>query len=251
MLRSEPPFRSAQSGMKSARVLVVEDDRRIAAFLDRELSHHGYSVQVVRDGSTALALAVHDTPNLIILDLGLPDMDGIEVARFLRARSPVPILVLTARDTVADRVRGLDAGADDYLVKPFALEELLARVRAMFRRLAANTAATRRGLLEYADVVVDQDARDASRGGQRLHLRKREFDLLAHFLRNPERAVTRRELRDEVWGEAFPGDSNVIEVTVAHLRRVLEADSAPRLIHTVPRIGYILRLGVEVNSAPT
>jgi two-component system response regulator MprA len=226
---------------RPARVLVIEDDRRIGAFLDRALGHDGYAVQVVREGAAGLTLALHDKPDLVILDLMLPDMDGVEVARQLRDRSSVPILVLTARDSVADRVRGLDAGADDYLVKPFALDELLARVRAMLRRLETNATAVRRGRLTYAQVTLDQDMREVRVRGQPVPLRNLEFELLAYFLRNPERVLDRRELREEVWGDDFPGDSNVIEVTVGHLRRKLEAAGAGRLIRTVRPIGYMLR----------
>ena len=221
--------------------MVVEDDRRIAAFLDRALSHTGYHVQVAMDGLAGLDLATRAAPDLVILDLILPDMDGLEVARRLRARSRVPILMLTARAGVADRVEGLDAGADDYLIKPFALEELLARVRSMLRRLDVNARALRHGRLEYADVRVDQDTRDAFRGEGQLRLRNREFELLAFFLRNPERAISRGELRAAVWGDDFPGDSNVIDVTLGHLRQKLEADGRPRLIHTVRPVGYMLR----------
>jgi two-component system, OmpR family, response regulator MprA len=228
------------------RILVVEDDWRIGAFLDRALRHRGYEVQLVRDGSAALALAMNgDSPDLVILDLMLPDVDGLEVAHQLRSRSAVPILMLTARDSVADRVRGLDAGADDYLVKPFALEELLARVRAMLRRQEASRVANRRGRLVYHAILIDRDTREASVQGTRVPLRNREFELLTYFVRNPGRALTRRELRDEVWGDDFPGDSNVIDVTVGHLRRKLDECGLPRVIHTVRPIGYMLRWPAE------
>jgi two-component system response regulator MprA len=223
------------------RILVVEDDWRIGAFLDRALRHRGYAVQLVRDGSSALALTANSMPDLVILDLMLPDIDGLDVAHQLRARSTVPILALTARDTVADRVRGLDAGADDYLVKPFALEELLARVRAMLRRQTTADVANRRGRLAYHAIVVDRDTREATVLGERVQLRNREFELLSYFMRNPERALSRRELREEVWGDDFPGDSNVIEVTIGHLRRKLDEHGLPRVIHTVRPIGYMLR----------
>jgi two-component system, OmpR family, response regulator MprA len=224
------------------RVLVVEDDRRIAAFLDRALTHTGYTVQVASDGSTGLAHATHDPPDLVILDLMLPDADGKDIARDLRAaHNPAPILMLTARDALSDRVQGLDAGADDYLVKPFALEELLARVRALLRQQERHAEAARRGCLEWADVRIDQDTREATRAGRRLRLRNREFELLAYLVRNPERALSRRELREEVWGDDFPGGSNVIEVTVGHLRKELEAGGEERLIQTVRPVGYMLR----------
>ncbi|HEY1294775.1 MAG TPA: response regulator transcription factor [Chloroflexota bacterium] len=230
----------------TARILVVEDDWRIGAFLDRALRHRGYEVQLVRDGSTALTLANDgDSPDLVILDLMLPDIDGIEVAHRLRSRSAIPILVLTARDSVADRVRGLDAGADDYLVKPFALEELLARVRAMLRRQATARAPQHRGRLVYHGITVDRDTREANVQGQRVRLRNREFELLTYFVRNPGRVLSRQELREEVWGDDFPGDSNVIEVTIGHLRRKLEEHGLPRVVHTVRPIGYMLRWPAE------
>jgi two-component system response regulator MprA len=224
-----------------ARVLVVEDDRRIAAFLDRALVRAGYRVDLASDGTAALAAAAEAPPDVVVLDVMLPGLDGLEVARRLRADSGVPILMLTARDGVGDRVQGLDAGADDYLAKPFALEELLARLRALLRGRALALADARRGVLTYADVRLDQDTRQVTRGGRRIELRNKAFELLAYLLRNPGRILSRRELLEEVWGYDFLGDSNVIEVTVAHLRQQLEAAGAPRLIHTVRSAGYILR----------
>jgi two-component system response regulator MprA len=228
------------------RILVVEDDWRIGAFLDRALRHRGYEVQLVRDGSAALAAATDsDGPDMVILDLMLPDIDGVEVAHRLRSRSATPILVLTARDSVADRVRGLDAGADDYLVKPFALEELLARVRAMLRRQASTRSARHHARLAYHTITVDRETREARVEGHRVPLRNREFELLTYFVRNPGRVLGRQELREEVWGDDFPGDSNVIEVTIGHLRRKLEEHGLPRVIHTVRPIGYMLRWPAE------
>jgi len=230
-----------------ARILVIEDDRRIAAFLDRALSHVGYSVRLASDGRSGLAQVDHEDPDLVILDLMLPDVDGLDIARVIREHSQTSILMLTARDTVCDRVDGLDAGADDYLVKPFALEELLARVRALLRQRERRIDAARRGALEYADVHLDQDTREASRAGRPLGLRNREFELLAYLMRNPQRAVSRVELRQEVWGDDFPGSSNVIEVTIGDLRRKLEQDGADRLIHTVRPVGYMLRSSTVSN----
>ena len=222
-------------------VLVVEDDHRISAFLDRALVQAGYRVAVAADGPAALTAADQSQPEVVVLDLMLPGLDGLEVARRLRAVGGVPILMLTARDGVGDRVQGLDAGADDYLVKPFALEELLARLRALLRGRALALADTRRGVLSYADITLDQDTREVTRGERRVELRNKAFELLAYFLRNPGRVVSRRELLEEVWGYDFLGDSNVIEVTVGQLRQKLEAAGEPRVIQTVRPIGYILR----------
>jgi two-component system, OmpR family, response regulator MprA len=223
-------------------VLVVEDDHRISAFLDRALVQAGYRVALAADGTAALALAEHSRPDVVVLDLMLPGLDGLEVARRLRAGGGVPILMLTARDGIDDRVQGLDAGADDYLVKPFALEELLARLRALLRGRALAVAETRRGVLTYADVSLNQDTREVMRGERRVELRNKAFELLAYFLRAPERVISRRELLEEVWGYDFLGDSNVIEVTVGQLRQKLEAGGEPRVIQTVRPIGYILRM---------
>jgi two-component system, OmpR family, response regulator MprA len=222
-------------------VLVVEDDHRISAFLDRALVQAGYRVAVAADGPAALATADETPPEVVVLDLMLPGLDGLEVARRLRAGGGVPILMLTARDGVDDRVQGLDAGADDYLVKPFALEELLARLRALLRGRALAVADTRRGILSYADISLDQDTREVKRGERPVELRNKAFELLAYLLRNPGRVVSRRELLEEVWGYDFLGDSNVIEVTVGQLRQKLEAGGEPRVIQTVRPIGYILR----------
>jgi two-component system, OmpR family, response regulator MprA len=225
-----------------SRILVVEDDWRIGAFLDRALTHEGYQVHLVRDGGGALEAGCRGVgPDLIILDLMLPDIDGVDVAHELRSRSAVPILMLTARDSIADRVRGLDAGADDYLVKPFALDELLARVRAMLRRQVSGRTSNRPGRVSYHALVVDDATREAFVGERQLHLRNREFELLGYLVRNPGRVLSRRELREEVWGDDFPGGSNVIEVTVGHLRRKLELQGAPEVIHTVRPVGYMLR----------
>jgi two-component system response regulator MprA len=224
-----------------AHVLVVEDDRRIAAFLDRALVRAGYHVQLVADGPAALAAAAEAPPDVVVLDVMLPGLNGLEVARRLRADGGVPILMLTARDGVGDRVQGLDAGADDYLVKPFALEELLARLRALLRGRALALAETRRGFLRYADVRLNQDTREVYRAGRPVELRNKAFELLVYLLRNPGRVVSRRELLEEVWGYDFMGDSNVIEVTVAHLRQQLEAEGEPRIIRTVRSAGYMLR----------
>jgi two-component system response regulator MprA len=224
------------------RVLVVEDDSGIALFIQRALVQAGYRVDLVGDGLSALAAAQAVPPDVVLLDIMLPGLDGLEVARRLRSASNVPILMLTALDTVGDRVQGLDSGADDYLVKPFALEELLARLRALLRRREPETNGDRkRGPLSFADVRLDEDAHEATRSDRELELRPKEFELLAHFLRHPGRVLGRREIFEDVWGYDFLGDSNVIEVTVGHLRQKLEAEGEPRLIHTVRSVGYVLR----------
>jgi two-component system response regulator MprA len=231
-------------GQPTRSVLVVDGDDRVASFLDRSLSAAGYRVERAPDGPQALAAFDADPPDVVLLDVAVPGMEGLELARRLRARSGVPIVLLGATDAVDDRVAGLDAGADEYLTKPVAVEELLARMRALFRgrALAAASAidSTRHGILSFADIRVDLDAREALRGQRRLELRNKTFELLACFLRHPERVLSRRELLEEVWGYEFLGDSNVIEVTVGHVRQALEAGGEPRLIHTIRPVGYIL-----------
>jgi two-component system response regulator MprA len=232
-------------------VLVAEGDVRLAALLGRVLADAGYRVEHASDGLQAIEAFERVAPDLLLLDRALPVLDGLEVARRLRTRTSVPIVILAACDTVPERVAGLDAGADDYVRKPFAIEELLARVRALLRGrgLAAQCAVirARHEVLSYADVRLDQDAREATRGERRLELRNKAFELLACFLRHPERVLSRREILEEVWGFDFLGDSNVIEVTVGHVRQALEAGGDPRLIHTVRPLGYILRPGHNVG----
>lgn len=233
------PKPESQGGM--VRILVAEDDRRMAAFLDRALSYEGYQVEVVGDGEAAIQRAEERPPDVLLLDVMLPELDGLEVARRVRRISGVPILMLTAREGLDDRVEGLDAGADDYLAKPFALQELLARVRALLRGRALALADTRRGVLTFADVRLDQDTREATRGLRRLLLRNRELELLAHFLRHPEQVFDARSLIEDVWGYAYLGDANVVHVTLRRLRQELEAGGAARLVHTVRPGGYVLR----------
>jgi two-component system, OmpR family, response regulator MprA len=223
-------------------ILVVEDDRRMAAFLDRALTYAGYRVSMAEDGERALARAEEQAPDLVVLDVMLPGIDGLEVARRLRSSSGgVPILMLTAREGLDDRIEGLDSGADDYLTKPFALQELLARLRALLRGRALAVADARRGLLTYGDVTLDQDAHEASRNGRRLGLRNKELELLAYFMRHPERVLEPRVLLEDVWGYPYLGDANLVHVTLRRLRQELEADGESRLIQTVPRGGYVLR----------
>lgn len=232
------------------RVLIVEDEPGIAGFVRRGLLFEGYTVDVAADGRAALT-ALRDTPpDLVVLDIMLPEVDGIEITRRVRAaetaegRPPVPILMLTARDEVPDRVAGLEAGADDYLVKPFDFDELLARVRALLRRsVSATGTAPTHEVLTFDDLTVDLSARIAQRGGRDLRLTTREFDLLTLLMRHPNQVLSRSQIMDRVWGSDFYGDSNVLEVFIGNLRREIEANDEPRLIQTIRGVGYVLRRG--------
>jgi two-component system response regulator MprA len=229
----------------SAHVLVVDDDEPITAALRRALEYEGLRVSVARDGYTALELVRRDPPDLVVLDLMLPGPSGIEVCERMRSEkvgadgSPVLVLMLTARDATADRVRGLDAGADDYLVKPFAYEELLARVRALLRRRLPGPEQRR----VFADLVLDPLARQAHRASRALDLTALEFDLLAYFLAHPRQVLTRAQLLDAVWRMPPATASNVVDVYVGYLRAKLEAGGEPRVLHTVRGVGYVLRAG--------
>ncbi|NPV90801.1 MAG: response regulator transcription factor [Firmicutes bacterium] len=223
-----------------AKILVVDDDSKITSFLRRSLSFEGYSVESAKNGQEGLRLAEKYLPDLIILDLMMPVMDGWEMCRQIRQASEVPILMLSARDEVADRVKGLNQGADDYLPKPFALEELLARVRALLRRSPLSRETDHR-LLRYSDLVLDPGAREASRGGRAIKLSTKEFELLSMFMEHPRQVLTRESFMDNIWGYDFSGESNVLEVYIGSLRQKLEADQEPRLIHTVRGVGYVLK----------
>ena len=224
--------------MRPVRILVVDDDRQILNLMRRGLSFAGYTVDLAESGEQALALARERPPALVILDIMLPGLDGLDVCRRLRAGDrELPILMLTAKGRVPDRVAGLDAGADDYLVKPFAFDELLARIRALLRRTISSDDAR----LRLADLTLDPATRDVERGGRRVDLTTKEFELLEFFLRHPRQVLTREVIFEHVWGSDFLGGSNLIDVHVMRLREKLEAGGEPRLIHTIRGAGYSLR----------
>ncbi len=222
---------------RDPRVLVVEDDDDIAHALQRSLRLEGYEVRLAADGEAALEAAGAFQPDLVVLDLGLPKLDGIEVARRLRARDDVPILVLTARDAVESRVEGLDSGADDYLVKPFERQELLARLRALLRRRPPRGSAS----VVVADLSLNPDTHEVRRAEREIELTQREFELLEYLMRNERIVVPRQRLLEEVWGYDPFATTNTIEVFVSNLRRKLERGGEPRLLHTIRGAGYVLR----------
>ena len=219
------------------RILIIEDEDKILQFLQRGLTYEGYRVVTASDGTSGLALARAEVPELVILDWMLPGLDGLEVCRRLRAAGPTPILMLTARESVSDRVVGLDAGADDYLVKPFEFDELVARVRALLRRARPEAA----DLLAFGDLRLDTGTHQAYRGDRPIELTAKEYELLDLFLRHPRQVLTREVIFDRVWGYDFGGESNIIEVYVRYLRQKTEAGGEPRLLHTVRGVGYVLR----------
>ncbi|MBO4239324.1 response regulator transcription factor [Pseudonocardia alni] len=226
------------------RILVVDDDKAVRDSLRRSLAFNGYQVDLAEDGQVALDKMLTDRPDALVLDVMMPRVDGLEVCRRLRsAGDALPILVLTARDAVSDRVAGLDAGADDYLPKPFALEELLARLRALLRRRApdADDDAGTSPALTFGDLSLDPDTREVSRGGRPISLTRTEFSLLELLLAHPRRVLTRAQILEQVWGYDFPTSGNALEVYVGYLRRKTEAEGEPRLIHTVRGVGYVLR----------
>ena len=225
-----------------ANVLVVDDDRAVRESLDRALRVNGYDVITAPDGLTAINLVQRQRPDVVVLDINLPDVDGLGVTRRLRADGDrTPVLLLTARVEVGDRVAGLDAGADDYLTKPFALDELLARVRALLRRVEPAGPDTGPSVLRHEDLAVDLDAMEVRRGERLVELTRTEFALLEHLLENAGRVLTRDQIHDRVWGFDGATSSNSLEVYVGYLRRKLEAEGEPRLIQTVRGVGYSLR----------
>ncbi|HVB20915.1 MAG TPA: response regulator transcription factor [Ktedonobacteraceae bacterium] len=221
-----------------AHILVVDDDPRITGLVQRILAYEGYGVSIATSGNTALTRTLERPPDAVVLDIMLPEFSGIEVVRRLRAAGDmVPVLMLTARDSIEDRVAGLETGADDYLVKPFAPEELLARIKALLRRSQGE----RQEILRYADVELDTGTRLAHRGTREIELSPTEYELLALFLRRPRQVLTRDVILDRVWGMDFEGSSNVLEVYVGYLRSKLEADGKPRLIYTIRGVGYVFK----------
>ncbi len=219
------------------RVLIIEDDEGIVRVLRRALTYEGYQVEASLEGENGLSEAREWRPDLVILDLMLPGMDGLEVTQRLRTEGNIPILMLTAKDTINDRVQGLDAGADDYMTKPFDLDELLARVRALLRR----TQLERAPVLTFNDLTLDTSTRMATRRGRPIALTAKEYDLLELFMRHPRQVMTREMIFDRVWGYDFGGESNVLDVYIRYLRQKLENEGETRLIHTVRGVGYVLR----------
>jgi len=221
------------------RLLVVEDEKKVASFIKQGLEEEGYAVDVAQDGEDGLAMALDRVHDLIILDIGLPKKDGLQVLHELQKQNiPTPVLLLTVRATIEDKVIGLDSGADDYLPKPFAFQELLARVRALLRRRSDIGPS----LLQYADLTLDPARRTVLRGGKKIELTAKEFSLLDYFMRNPERVLTRTMILDHVWDYAFDPMTNVIDVYVNYLRKKIDADREPKLIHTIRGVGYVLKL---------
>jgi len=220
------------------RILVAEDERKVASFIRQGLGEEGYAVDVASNGEAGLAMARDGVHDLIILDIGLPKMNGLQVLQELRRRKvTTPVLLLTVRATIEDKVLGLDAGADDYLTKPFAFQELVARVRALLRRRAEGGPA----VLQFADLTLDPARHTAFRGGQKIDLTAKEFALLDYFMRNPGRVLTRTMIIEHVWDYDFDTGTNVVDVYVNYLRKKIDSDREPKLIHTIRGVGYVMK----------
>jgi heavy metal response regulator len=221
------------------RLLVVEDEQKVARFVRQGLTEEGYAVDVATDGEIGLAMALDGVHDLIILDIQLPKMDGLQVLQEMRqARVTTPVLLLTVRATIEEKVLGLDAGADDYLTKPFAFQELVARVRALLRRRAEAAPP----VLQVADLTLDPARRSVCRGGERIDLTPREFALLDYFMRHPGRVLTRTMIAEHVWDYSFDSTTNVIDVYVNYLRKKIDTDRQPKLLHTIRGVGYVLKV---------
>jgi DNA-binding response OmpR family regulator len=223
-------------GMEQPLILIVEDEKDIARFIELELQAEGYRTEVAYDGITGLSRFRETSPNLVVMDLMLPVMDGLEVARRIRKTSNVPIVILTAKDRVEDKVEGLDAGADDYLVKPFSIEELLARIRAHLRRVTPAIT----GEIRVSDLIINLEGREVYRGGRRIEFSNKEFELLELLAKSPGKVFSRFEIEEKVW-PGYQGGSNVVDVYIGYLRKKLEGTGERRLIHTVRGVGYVLR----------
>lgn len=222
----------------SVKIIVIDDDQKITSMIRRGLTFEGYDVIVANDGREGLMKIIDQSPDLVILDVMMPGIDGLEVCRRLRKDGNIPILMVTGRDSVADRVEGLETGADDYLVKPFAFEELVARVKALLRRVdSSNTD----DLIHFADLTLDLASHTAERNGRKINLSTTEFNLLEFFMQNPKRVLARDLIMERVWGYNFQVESNVLEVYVGYLRHKLEKQNEPRLIHTVRGSGYVMK----------
>jgi DNA-binding response OmpR family regulator len=222
------------------RILLIEDEKNLALFIEMELKHESFTVTKAFDGRTGLELALSKDWDLILLDIMLPELNGIEVCRCIRAVKTTPIIMLTARDSVLDRVSGLDSGADDYIPKPFAIEELLARIRSIFRRLDMSIEPERE-TISHRNIQIDLDARMVTRSGEVIELTKREFDLLVMFMQNPNIVLTRDVLLERIWGYDTEVETNVVDVYVRYLRNKLDESGQESLIHTVRGIGYVIR----------
>lgn len=227
--------------MMNDKILLIEDEPQIAGFISRGLRREGYHVIETFDGETGLEMAFAELPDIVILDIMLPGIDGLTVCRQIREGGlQTPILMLTAKDAIPDRVAGLEAGADDYLVKPFAFEELLARVRALGRRKAPIESDSP---LHFADLTLNPSTRMAQRGDRNIELTAKEYELLELFMRHPNQVLTRDQIYNRIWGYDFGGESNIIEVYIRYLRSKLELEDEPRLLHTIRGVGYALREG--------
>ena len=220
------------------RLLVVEDERKVSSFIKKGLEEEGYAVDLASDGKTGLRMGMDRVHDLIVLDINLPGMDGLSVLHELRERKVLtPVLLLTVRANIEDKVLGLDSGADDYLTKPFAFEELVARIRALLRRQVG----TKESMLQVADLSLDPARRTVFRGDRTIELTSKEFALLDYFMRNPDRVLTRTMIAEHVWDYDFDSATNVIDVYVNYLRRKIDSDGSKRLIHTVRGVGYVLK----------
>ena len=221
------------------KILIIEDEKQIARFLELELEHEGYTVEIKNDGKEGLEAVKLGTPDLILLDIMLPNMNGMEVCRKIRLFSTVPIIMLTAKDETTDKVMGLDSGANDYVTKPFVAEELLARIRGLLRKF--GEAEKNSKIITIDNIVLDNTCHEVTRAGEKIELTKREYDLLEYLIRNRGIVINREQLLENVWGYDFMGDTNVVDVYIRYLRSKIENESGPKLIQTVRGVGYIMK----------